>query len=239
MAARLQLKAVSVDRIKGLEQGRGQQDDFLHVLAETVHLAMNGDLFPPAAPDLRSKQERPDLEDGWATVRLLAKKGVPYEMFLHQRHYGGYFSQLLNATSELRGNILEDAVDEVFQDAKIKAIRTGSYNQSEIAGRFHLTIQPAPDFVVYDNNETVRALLECKTINNGGTARDKATRFASLREAAKSHGGVPVIAVLGGLGWTRTADGLGPVVQACEGRVFTLSNLREMLTVDPFPALMS
>ncbi|MBC9005109.1 hypothetical protein [Micromonospora aurantiaca (nom. illeg.)] len=237
VAASLTLPAVGVTAVKNLEQGRAQGGQILKVLAETISRAVAKELFPPAAEGLRSKQERPDLVDGWATVRELFHHGVRYSMFLHQRHYGGAFRQLLDATSSMRGNILEDAVEQLFDAANIPAIRTGSANQAEIARRFHLTVQPAPDFVVYDSNDSLRALLECKLVNDGGTARDKAARFSALREAAKQHGGVPVFAVLGGLGWTRTNDALGPVVQHCDGRVFTLSTLQEMLTVDPFPAL--
>lgn len=73
--------------------------------------------------------------------------------------------------------------------------------------------------------------------NDGGTARDKALRFARLREESVRLGGVPLLAVLSGLGWERVNDTLGPVVRDCDGRVFTLANLPEMLTVQPLPAL--
>jgi hypothetical protein len=43
----------------------------------------------------------------------------------------------------------------------------------------------------------------------------------------------PLIAVLGGLGWVRVSDTLGPVVRDCDGRVFSVSDLDEMLTVVP------
>jgi hypothetical protein len=51
-------------------------------------------------------------------------------------------------------------------------------------------------------------------------------------------GGVTLLAVVDGLGWTRINDALGPVVRDCDGRVFTLKTLPEMLTVQPFPALI-
>lgn len=237
VAASLGVKPVTEARIKSLEAGKPQSDRVLWVLAETIDRAVTGRLFPPPGEGLVSKQDRPDLRDGWATVRELLRGGVPYEMFLHQRHYGGAFRQLLDATSERRGDLLEDAVERLVADAGINYLRTGSHNQGDIADRFSLTVQPAPDFVFYDDQDSLRAMLECKMVNDGGTARDKAARFAALRAAGQSLGGVPVFAVLGGLGWTRTADALGPVVQACDGRVFTLATLAEMLTVDPFPAL--
>ena len=81
-------------------------------------------------------------------------------------------------------------------------------------------------------------MLECKAINDGGTARDKASRFRTLRTESVRLGGIPLVAVLSGLGWTRVNDTLGPVVRDCDGRVFTLANLEEMLLVSPFAQLV-
>ncbi len=97
---------------------------------------------------------------------------------------------------------------------------------------------PAPDFVVFDHANRLQAMLECKGANDGGTARDKALRFKTLRAEALRLGGTPLLAVLGGLGWTRVNDTLGPVIRDCDGRVFTLTNLSEMVDVAPFPNLV-
>lgn len=171
-------------------------------------------------------------------MQRYATEGVPLEVFLHQRHYGGAFRQLLDATSTDRGDILEDAVEELFGESGVKFIRTGSHNQEEITRRFGVTVRPAPDFVVFNGSDTLRALIECKVANDGGTARDKAARYAALRAEAGRLGGTPVFAVLAGLGWRRTADALGPVVRDTDGRVFTLPTLADMLRVQPFPALI-
>ena len=106
---------------------------------------------------------------------------MPYSIFLHQRHYGGAFRQVLDATSGRRG------------------------------------------------------MLECKGTNDGGTARDKALRFQRLRDESVRLGGIPLVAVLGGIGWSRVNDTLGPVVRDTDGRVFTLANLPELLMTTPFP----
>lgn len=160
-------------------------------------------------------------------------------MFLHQRAYGGAFRQLLDATSSQRGNVLEDPVEELFASARVPFLRTGSHSQAEIAVRFGLTVRPAPDFVIFDQNGTLRAILECKAASDGGTARDKAARFTTLRAEANRLGGVPLFAVLGGVGWRRTRDALGPVVRDTDGRVFTIATLPAMLTVDPMASLRS
>ena len=199
---------------------------------------MTGALFPPGVPPLRSKMEKPDTVLGWDSVRAYARDGVPLPVLLHQRYYGGAFRQLLDATSSLRGDLLEDPVEELFTNAGIPYVRTGSHNQADVARRFGLTVHPAPDFVVFDDRTgTLKAILECKGANDGGTARDKAARFSNLRAEASRLGGIPVFAMLGGVGWRRANDALGPVVRDTDGRVFTLATLPEMLTVEPMPGL--
>ena len=231
--------ALSVTRVKAMETGRRVTVDDARVCAELIDQVLAGDLFSlPSHLGTRSKIEKPDTADGWSSVRAAASDGVPYEVLLHQRHYGGAFRQLLDATSTSRGDILEDAVSALFTAQQVPFIRTGSSNQEEIARRFGLTVRPAPDFVLFDPTAGVlRAILECKVANDGGTARDKAARFRTLRTESTRLGGVPLFAVLSGLGWRRTGDALGPVVSATDGRTFTFSTLAEMMTVQPLPAL--
>ncbi len=208
------------------------------VAAETIDQVMTRRLFGHPPGELRSKQDKPDTAEGWESVRRFAADGVPLSMFLHQRHYGGAFRQLLDATSEKRGNLIEDAVEALFVAHGIPFVRTGSHNQHEIEDRFEIHVRPAPDFVVYDGANRLQAMLECKGANDGGTARDKALRFVALRAESTRLGGVPLIAVLGGLGWLRVNDTLGPVVHDCDGSVFSVSNVAEMMNVAPFPTLV-
>ncbi len=121
--------------------------------------------------------------------------------------------------------------------AQVTFVRTGPSTQKLISSRFGLTVRPAPDFVIHDHGGSIRAILECKQANDGGTARDKAARYGTLRGEAARLGGLPVFAVLAGLGWRRTADTLGPVVRDTDGRVFTMETLPEMMGVDPLSNL--
>ncbi len=230
------LESLSNGVVKSMESG-GAGKKSAKVAALVIDQAMRGVLFAKRTGEVRSKITKPDTADGWNTVRKYAKDNVPFPVFLHQRHYGGAFRQLLDATSGKRGDLLEQIVEEQFSDNGISFIRTGSSNQAAIATKFGLTVKPAPDFVVHDANGTLRAILECKQANDGGTARDKAARFAALRNESVRLGGVPLFAVLAGLGWRRTADTLGPVVRDTDGRVFTIQTLSSMMTVEPFPSL--
>lgn len=237
IAAQEGVPAASASRIKGMEEGSRASHDVARLCAAVIDSAMTGALFPPASPRVRSKLAKPDTLAGWESVRRFARDGVPFDVYLHQRHYGGAFRQLLDATSSQRGDILEDAVEELFGSERVPYVRTGSDNQEEIGRRFGLTIRPAPDFALHDATGTLRAILECKGANDGGTARDKAARFRSLHAEAARLGGVPVFAVLAGLGWKRAKDALGPVVRDTDGRIFTLATLHEIMAVDPLPFL--
>lgn len=239
VAEPLSMKPLSENKVDSMERsGSATSSAQARIAAHTVDRIMHGGLFGDPPGLFKSKQDKPDTTAGWTSVRSYAATGVPYAVFLHQRHYGGPFRQVIDAASELRGDLLEDAVETLFTDHGIPFIRTGSHNQAEITARFEITVRPAPDFVVYDSAGNLRAMLECKLTNDGGTARDKALRFERLRDEAIRLGGVPLVAVLGGLGWTRVNDTLGPVVRDCDGRVFSVSNLPEMLTVSPFPMLL-
>jgi hypothetical protein len=230
------LKTTKVDTME--RNGTPVTENQALVAARTLSQIIEGRLFGVPPRNFVSKQAKPDTENGWSSVHVYASAGVPFSLFLHQRHYGGAFRQVLDATSTKRGDLIEDAVETLFKENGIPYMRTGSHNQGDIATRFEVRVTPAPDFVVFDSSETLRAILECKGTNDGGTARDKALRFGKLRGESNRLGGIPLIAVLGGTGWARVNDALGPVVRDTDGRVFTLDTLSEMLEVTPFPSLV-
>lgn len=234
----IRLSGGSVDNHE--RKGSAMDDDRADAIAKTLLLLMNGQLFgaTPSADVMTKQAIKSDTRNGWASAANFATNGVPYWMLLHQRHYGGAFRTLLDATSTNRGDLIEDAVEDMFETNKVPYIRTGSHNQGDIAARFGLEVRPAPDFVLFDeSSDTLMAILECKGANDGGTARDKALRFNKLRAESQRLGGVPVMAVLGGIGWRRVNDTLGPVLADTDGRVFTLSTLHDMLTVAPLTTL--
>ena len=208
------------------------------VVARTIHKIVEQSLFAAPPKGTHLKQDKPDTKYAWASIQQFAAQGMPFSLYLHQRHYGGAFRQLLDATSKKRGDVMEDVVEDLFRTHGIPYVRTSAGNHSAVGARFQLTVKPAPDFIIHDQSNTLRAILECKQANDGGTARDKAARFASLRGECNRLGGIALVAVLSGIGWTRVRDTLGPVVRDTEGRVFTPSNLASLLAVAPFPALI-
>lgn len=234
---------VSSAVIRTMETGGASRSvaDACAKLSRTVDQVVRGELFPPDPTDesmLRTKQQKADTAAGWASVRDSAEKGVSYDVLLHQRLYGGAFRQIADASSSRVGRVLEDPVIELLELAGIDFIRTTSSknDKSEVSERFGITLSLVPDFVIYKGT-SLRAFLECKMINDGGTARDKAARFTNYRHEGMRLGGVPVIAVVDGAGWRRTQDALGPVIKACDGRVFTRASLHDLLSVEPLASL--
>ncbi len=226
--------------VDSLEDGgklSAKVDEALPAVGELIAQIVSGEGGYDVSEELRergflAKTDKPDTQGGWTQVARFATEGVPYEELLYQRWYGGSFRQLQDAGGKLKGDLLEDAVEALFMEHGVPFVRTGAGPSVDIAKDLGVTVQPAPDFILHDG-QAARGLLECKSAGDGGTARDKAGRFGGLRREAARLGGIPVLAVLEGLGWRRVNDALGPVVRDCDGRVFTPATLLELLEVDP------
>lgn len=96
--------AVSVNKVDSMERtGTATTAAQAQVLAETVCRLIDRSLFGDAPAGWRVKQDKPDTSTKWEAVRNFAADGVPYSLYLHQRHYGGAWRQVLDATSVTRG----------------------------------------------------------------------------------------------------------------------------------------
>lgn len=230
--------------IDGLEDGRStspRQRDALSDLAGVIAMIVEEGGYD-ISEELRDKgflgkTDKPDTADGWSTVAKWSREGVPYAELLYQRWYGGAFRQLQDAGGSLKGELLEDATEELFARHGVPFVRTTPGTQATAGARFGIQVRPAPDFIVHDG-QNARGLLECKSAGDGGTARDKAGRFHGLRTEANRIGGIAVMAVLDGLGWERLNDALGPVLRDCGGLVFSAANLSDMLALEPVSSLI-
>jgi hypothetical protein len=110
------LSPLSANKVDAMERnGTATTDEQATIAAKTLSRIIDGSLFGVPPRGLVSKQAKPDTENGWPSVRLFASGGVPFSLFLHQRHYGGAFRQVLDATSTKRGDLIEDAVEALFR----------------------------------------------------------------------------------------------------------------------------
>lgn len=96
---------------------------------------------------------------------------------------------------------------------------------------------PAPNFVVFDTNDTVRAMLECKGAKQPAAppaTRPSASSASATGAAASADSRSASSAASAG---TESTTPSGWEVCDCNRRVFSVSNVHQMLTVNPFPKL--
>jgi len=228
--------AASKTVIEALEKGRGTMTAARRAVLGGVAMAVTGvierDLFalddslPPK--DFKSRLDKIDTEDGWASVQKAAAGGIDYGDLLYERYVDGSWLAVRSAYSEKKGRLIEDAVADLLTEAKIafdqnpeKLVRQG-------------LLPSKPDFLL-PNVDDPKVTLEAKGADDGGTARDKAARIAAVATAAKAQGWTPM-AVIDGNGWKRR-DALVQTLEATHGLTFSLANLELILQVPEVAAL--
>lgn len=163
-----------------------------------------------------------DTEHGIASLVSIADLGVPYPALLYERFLGRPFATHRDAVSELVGEVVESAIKNVLAEAKVsfretrRAERIAGYDQS-------------PDFIVPDEFAPA-ALIEAKLTEDDGTARDKVTRvqrLRTLRDQAKKN--YDIIACIAGRGFKVRREDMRRLLQATDGKVFTLRTMHLMI----------
>ena len=209
----------------------------IETVAATIIAVMDGSILqlPDSVHALfHSKLDKRDTRDGWSSV-IADSKGVPYSALLYQRYVGGVWRQIQDAYSEIKGdNLLENPVAALFDKSGVPYSRVGSGPRGADRSAKDFGFSPGPDFVVPDDSPAV--IIESKVVEDGGTARDKASRIKNLADAAK-HRGVLACAVVDGKGWRERLSALADVVIATEGRTYSLATLRQLLELPEIDAL--
>jgi len=120
----------------------------------------------------------------------MAGIGVPYAMLLYERFLGRPFAGHRDSVSELIGDNLESAIEEILTAYGISFRKTK--RAERIAG-----FDQAPDFIVPDEFNP-QIIIEAKITEDDGTARDKVTRIQHLGQLgmAGATGGQPKYEVI-------------------------------------------
>lgn len=181
---------------------------------------------PATSPEMIHRLDKADTKNGIQGIRTLAALGLPYAMLLYERYLGRPFAGHRDSVSELVGDALESAVEEVLARAGV------SYRKTRRAERV-ADLDQAPDFVVPDEFHP-QIVIEAKLTEDDGTARDKVTRIQHLRElsdAARASGGTgfDVVACIDGRGFGVRREDMRKLLLATEGKVFTLSSLNRLV----------
>ena len=170
--------------------------------------------------------DKADTRNGLDSIRHLSGMGVPYAMLLYERFLGRPFAGHRDSVSELVGDSLESAIEEVLSKAGI------SYRKTKRAERIE-GFDQTPDFII-PSEFNPQVIIEAKITEDDGTARDKVTRIQHLGElsmAGQSKGKpkYEVIACIGGRGFGVRREDMKKMIIATRGKVFTLKTLGQMI----------
>ena len=152
--------------------------------------------------------------------------GVPYAMLLYERFQGRPFSSHRDSVSELVGDSLESAIEDLLTRWGI------SYRKTKRAERLE-GFDQAPDFII-PSEFNPQVIIEAKLTEDDGTARDKVTRIqhlAQLSAAGEASGQTrfEVIACIGGRGFGVRREDMRKMLLATKGKVFTLKTLDRLV----------
>lgn len=206
-------------RIDGVTKGR------LYALIDTAcHLLTHG--VPVVNDQQFHRLDKADTRNGVDSIRHLAGIGVPYAMLLYERFLGRPFAGHRDSVSELVGDSLESAIEEVMSNSGISFRKTK--RAEKIAG-----FDQTPDFII-PSEFNPQIIIEAKITEDDGTARDKVTRIQHLGELSmsgqpKDNPKYEVIACIGGRGFGVRREDMKKMIIATRGKVFTLKTLNQMI----------
>lgn len=168
-----------------------------------------------------------DTTSGLASIAPLADIGVPYAMLLYERFLGRPFAGHRDSVSELVGDILETAIEELLTRYGI------SYRKTKRAERVE-GFEQAPDFII-PNEFNPQVVIEAKLAEDDGTARDKVTRVQhlhtmSMRGRSEAEGPrYEVVACIAGRGFKQRRQDMRKLIEATRGKVFTLQTVSQLV----------
>jgi hypothetical protein len=170
--------------------------------------------------------DKADTRTGLDGIRSLADIGAPYAMLLYERFLGRPFAGHRDSVSDLIGDSLESAIEDVLSKAGI------SYRKTKRAQKIQ-GFDQTPDFII-PSEFNPQAIIEAKITEDDGTARDKVARIQRL--GTLSMEGQPegkpkyeVIACIAGRGFGVRREDMKRIILATRGKVFTLHNLDKLV----------
>ena len=163
---------------------------------------------------------------GLVSVQSSAELGVPYSVLLYERLLGRPFAGHRDSISELIGNIVENAIEDVLSRAGI------SFRKTKRAERLP-GFDQAPDFVI-PNEFNPQVVIEAKLTEDDGTARDKVTRVQhlgslSMEDRPSDQPKFEVIACIAGRGFGVRREDMKKLLLSTKGKVFTLQNMQQLV----------
>ena len=188
------------------------------------------DFLLEGAPKVEAKSihrlDKADTKSGKSGIKSLAEMGVPYAMLLYERFLGRPFAGHRDSVSDLIGDSLESAIEDILSKAGV------SYRKTKRAERIQ-GFDQAPDFII-PSEFNPQIIIEAKLTEDDGTARDKVTRIQHLGQLSMEGQpeGQPkyeVIACIGGRGFGVRRGDMEKMLLATRGKVFTLKTMDRLI----------
>lgn len=207
----LPTKGVAVNRIQALLETASQ------LLSEGA---------PSVGLDKLHRLDKADTKTGLDSLRAVAELGTPYAMLLYERFLGRPFAGHRDSVSELIGDTMELAIEQVLSSAGV------SYRKTKRAERLP-GFDQSPDFIV-PSEFNPHVVIEAKITEDDGTARDKVTRIQHLGELSMANQAVDepkyeVVACIGGRGFGVRREDMKKLLYATRGKVFTVKTLDRLV----------
>jgi hypothetical protein len=166
--------------------------------------------------------DKVDTAEGVKSLRPVADLGVPYPVLPYERFLGRPFATHRDAVSELVGDVVESAVEAVL-------VKGGVSNRKTKRAERITGFDQAPDFIV-PNEFNPAVIIEAKLTEDDGTARDKVARVQNLRAIRDREGkGYQIVACIAGRGFKVRREDIRRLLEATEGKVFTLETVDRLL----------
>ena len=222
--------ARSLDRKVRMEPEKGLSinsvtEERLKAMVQTACQLLSGGV-PDVDPDQLHRLDKADTKQGIDSIKNLTGIGVPYAMLLYERFLGRPFAGHRDSVSELVGDSLESAIEDVLAKAGI------SFRKTKRAERIE-GFDQTPDFII-PSEFNPQVIIEAKITEDDGTARDKVTRIQHLGElslAGRSENNpkYEVIACIGGRGFGVRREDMKKMILATRGKIFTAKTLDRMV----------
>jgi len=217
-------REVRMNPLSPMEQSRDGGVRLKALIETACDLLVEG--APVVGSDKIHRLDKADTATGLKGMQVLAKIGVPYAMLLYERFLGRPFAGHRDSVSDLVGDFLESAVEEVLTKAGISYRKTKRAEQ--IPG-----FDQAPDFII-PSEFNPQIIIEAKIAEDDGTARDKVTRIQHLGELSKNDQSpntpkFEVIACIGGRGFGVRREDMKKMLLATRGKVFTFKTLDRLI----------
>ncbi len=203
----------------------GVTKERLEALVDTACRLLSAGV-PQVDPNQLHRLDKADTKRGAESISNLAGMGVPYAMLLYERFLGRPFAGHRDSVSELVGDSLESAIEEVLSQAGISFRKT---KRAERIDGFDQT----PDFII-PSEFNPQIIIEAKITEDDGTARDKVTRIQHLGELSLAGRSMDnpkyeVIACIGGRGFGVRREDMKKMILATRGKVFTVKTLAQLV----------